>query len=313
MMQGTRKNIKEMSVLAKLLKRLLALGVAAMLLLACAACNGNKQPEPADPEISEEITTEPEPETLDAASTEDGEVTEDPAAAEDPAAEGEETTDAAEATTGAPKTKAEIVAYYNAAVTQLKEDKPGYTMHDRTIIDKDKITSSSGLLSGAIRLVFPMIQNLFTKWSDPSVKAKGANIDGFPPKGEIKPEWIRSATCTVSGGNYRIKLIVVDENLPVLPASTANTIHGKVIDRGVYDQSMVMDGVADIGMIDVTKFACKYSGCYIDATVNIATGAIVKVTTYTMAMTDVEVKVLGGRLEATVPLGNETEYYDFGK
>ena len=206
------------------------------------------------------------------------------------------------------------MAYYNEAVTKLKADKPGYTMHDRTIIDKDKITSSSGLLSGAIRLVFPMIQNLFTKWSDPSVKARGSSHDGFPPKGEIKPEWIKSATCTESGGNYRIKLVVVDESLPDLPKSTANTIHGKVIDRGVYDQSMVTDGVADIGMIDVTKFSCKYSGCYIDATVNKATGAIVKVTTYTMAMTDVEVKVtVLGKLDATVPLGNETEYYDFGK
>ena len=62
--------------MAKLLKRLLALGVAAMLLFACAACNGNKPPEPTDPEISEEITTEPEPDTIDAASTEDEETTE---------------------------------------------------------------------------------------------------------------------------------------------------------------------------------------------------------------------------------------------
>ena len=294
--------------MAKLLKRLLALGVAAMLLFACAAC-GNKPPEPTDPEISEESTTEPEPDTIDVASTEDEETTEP--TTEEATAEGETTT--AEAVTGAPKTKAEIVAYYNEAVTKLKTDKPGYSMRDRTIIDKDKITSSSGLLSGAIRLVFPMIQNLFTKWSDPSVKAKGSSHDGFPPKGEIKPEWIKSATCTESGGNYRIKLVVVDENLPDLPDSTANTIHGKVIDRGVYDKHMVMDGVADIGMIDITKFACKYTGCYIDATVNKTTGAIVKVTTYTMAITDVGVKVLGGKLDATVPLGNETEYFDFGK
>ena len=289
--------------MAKILKRLLALGVAATLLFALAACGGSKPPEPTDPEITEEITAQPEPETLDVALTEDGETTE----------EAPEETTAVEETTGTPKTKAEIVAYYNEAVTKLKADKPGYTMHDRTIIDKDKISSSSGLLNGAIRLVFPMIQSLFTKWSDDSVKARGADHSGFPPKGEIKPEWIKSATCTESGGNYRIKLTLVDENLPDLPKSTANTIHGKVIDRGVYDQSMVTDGVADIGMIDVTKFACKYTGCYIDATVNIATGAIVKVTTYTLANTDVVVKVLGGTMEVFVPLGNEAEYFNFGK
>ena len=295
--------------MARLLRSILALGVAAALVFALAACK-DKEPEITEPDTTVETTTEPE--TIDVDITLEGETTTGPETTEPTTLEGETTE--AEATTGVPKTKAEIVAYYNEAVTKLKEDKPGYTMHDRTIIDKDKITSSSGLLNGAIRLVFPMIQNLFTKWSDPSVKAKGADHGGFPPKGEIKPEWIKSATLTESGGNYRIKLTLVDENLPDLPDSTANTIHGKVIDRGVYDKSMVTDGVADIGGIDVTKFACKYSGCYIDATVNKATGAIVKVTTYTMAMTDVEVKVtLLGTLDATVPLGNETEYFDFGK
>jgi len=293
--------------LAKTLKRLLALGAAAALLFALAACNGNKPPEPTDPETTEESTAEPD--TIDVIVTGDGEPTTETSTEEPSQSE----TTTAEATTGAPKTKAEIVAYYNGAVTKLKADKPGYTMHDRTIIDKDKISSSSGLLNGAVRLVFPIIQNLFTKWSDDSVKAKGSDHDGFPPKGEIKPEWIKSASCTESSGNYRIKLVVVDENLPVLPESTANTIHGKVINRGVYDTHMVMDGVADIGMIDVTKFACKYTGCYIDATVNKTTGAITKVSTYTLANTDVEVKVLGGTMDVFVPLGNETEYFNFGK
>ena len=291
--------------MAKILRRFLALGIAAMLLFAFAACNGNNPPE-TDPEITQEINLESD--TIDAAATEDEEIT------EETTTEAPEETTAEEATTGVPKTKEEIVAYYNAAVAKVKADKPGYTMHDRTIIDRNKISSSSGLISGAVRVVMPIVERSFTKWSDPSVRAKGADHSKFPPLVDIKPEWIKSATCTESGNTYQIKLYLVDEKVPVLPESTQNTIHGKAIDRGVYDKGAIMDGVEDIGMIDINKFACVYTGSYINATVNKDTGAIVKVTTFANCNVDVEAKVtLLGTLDASLPLGNETEYFDFGK
>ena len=306
--------------MVKLLKSALALGLAALLLFACAACGGGNKPEPTEPETSEATTTEPE--SLDvAATTGEDETSEEPASVDETTteapstkpgettAEGATTTVAPTTVPGKPSTKAEIVAYYNTAVAKVKADKPGYSFQERTHIDDTKISSSKGFLNAIAPAIVKMAKGLFSKWTDPSVKAKGADHGGFPPKAEIKPEWIKSATCTESGNSYQIRLNLVDEHVPELPESTQNTIHGKTIDRGVYNRSSVMDGVEQLNGIDINKFACNYSGSYIDATVNKATGAIVKVTTWCSCQADVIAKVpVFGELDASVPLANESEY-----
>ena len=285
--------------MAKTLKRLLALGVAAMLLFACAACNGGKPPEPTDPEISEESTTEPE--TIDVVVTEDEETTAEEDATED------ETTTEAEATTGVPKDKAEIVAYFNEAMAKVKADKPGYTFQERTHIDDTKISSSNRLLNTIAPPIVRAAKGAFSKWTDPSVKAKGADHSGLPPYAEVNPSWIKSATCTESGGNYIIRLNLVNENVPKLPHDNKTTIHGKVLDRGVFNWDAVMGGVEEIGMVDINEFACAYSGSYVEAVFNKTTGAAVKITTWTACQADVVAKV-GFTLDASVPLANESTY-----
>ena len=301
----------------KLLKGILAFGMTALLLFACAACNSGG-PDPVTTSPDTEAITTTEPDTLEVVVTSDmedsSETTAEAITEVTSTLPGETST--VEATTGKPSTKAEIVDYFNAAYKKVKADKPGYSFRERTVIDKDGIVSSKSWLENIASLVLPVAERSFSQWSDPEVTAKGADHSDLPPYVDIDPKWIKSATCTESGGNYQIRMSLVDESVPELPKNNRNTIHGKVLDRGVFNWDAVIGGVEQIPVvkIEISKFACDYSGSYIDATVNKTTGALVKVTTWTSCQADVIAKVpIFGELDASVPLGNESEYFDFGK
>ena len=286
--------------MTKLLKDTLAFGAAVLLLFACAACaDGGPGPPTAAPDTSEEITTT-EPDTLDAVLTTDEVET-----------TGDAFTEAPTTLPGKPATKAEIVDYFNAAYKKVKREKPGYTFHERTVIDKDGISSSKSWLENVASLVLPMAEGAFSKWTDPAVTARGADHSNLPPYVDVNPKWIKSATCTESGGNYLIRLSLVDESVPVLPKDGRTTIHGKMLDRGVYNWDAVIGGIEQIPVIkiEINTFACNYSGSYLDAIINKTTGAVVKVTTWTTCQANVEAKVpIFGTLDASVPLANESEY-----
>ena len=307
-------------------KKILALLAALALLLAFASCGKAEDPTEAPTTTVEEteevfLTTEPdtsETEEDTAEGTTDA-VGVETTTAEEVSSKESETATTAETTTkpaGKPGTKEEIVAYFNDAYKKVKTEKPGYTFHERTDIDKNKIKSSKSWLESVASLVMPIAESAFTKWSDPEVTAKGADHSGLPPYVDVDPKWLKSATCTENGGNYVIRLNLVDENVPVLPKDSRTTIHGKMLDRGVYNWDAVIGGTEQIPVIkiEINTFACNYSGSYLDATINKTTGALVKVTTWTFCQAQVEVKVpIFGVLDASVPLGNESEYYDFGK
>jgi len=293
--------------MAKLFKSVLALGLAALLLFAFAACKGDP-PEPTAPEITDEITTT-EPETLDVVMTTEEDISEEPTAAEAPStAPGETTADEPTTVAGKPATKAEIVAYYNAAAKKVKADKPGFVMNDRTHIDDQKIWISSNALNAIAPGIIRLAKNSFSNWSDDRVTAKGANHDKFPPFADIQDSWIKSATCTESGANYVIRLNLVNERVAVLPTDNKNTIHGKVMDNGVHTTGSVRDGAADMG-VDISKWDAQYSGSYINATINKTTGAIVSVIYYVDSVVSVTVKVpIIPAQDATIPLATETRY-----
>jgi len=292
----------------KLVKSVLALGLTAMLLFTFAACNKDPKP-PSEPPTSDEVTTT-EPGTLETMGTSETEASSEKPAAVD-VTTAEATTIAPTTVPGKPSTKAEIVDYFNAAYKKVKTEKPGYTFRERTVIDKDGIRSSKSWLENVASMVLPIAENAFAKWGDPEVTSKGADHSDLPPYVNVEPKWVKSATCTENGGNYIIRLSLVDESVPVLPKDSRTTIHGRMLDRGVYNHGSVIDGIEQIPVIkiEINTFACDYSGSYLDAAINKATGAVVKVTTWTTCQANVEAKVpLFGVLDASVPLANESEY-----
>jgi len=301
--------------MAKLLKSILALGIAALLVFALAACKGNDKPTEApttDPIIDETTTEQP---TVDVIGTGDEDPTTEPTTDEaidpttvDPSATTDPNTPTTEAvTTTIPKTKEEIVTYYNAAVQKVKTDKPGYVKNDRTLVDEERIWISSKLLDAVAPGILKLVKNSFSGWSDDSVKAKGSDHNGFPPTVDINPNWIKSATCTESGNNYVIRINLNEERVPTLPTDNKTTTIGKIMDNGVHTTGSIKDGAADVG-VDISKWDAKYSG-YINATINKNTGAIVQAFYYVDCLADVTVKVpLIPAQDATVPLATETRY-----
>ncbi|MDR2686726.1 MAG: hypothetical protein LBB75_03165 [Oscillospiraceae bacterium] len=298
--------------MAKLLKSVLALGLAALLLFACAACN-TKEPEPTAPEATDEITTT-EPESLDVVATSEEDTSEEPTTVDGTTAEAPSTapggtTTAAPTTVPAkPATKAEIVAYYNAAVKKVKADKPGYVMNDRVHIDGERIWISSKLLDAIAPGIINLAKGTWSNWSEDRVTAKGDSHNGFPPSADIQDAWIKSATCNESGNSYQIRLNLVDERVAALPTDNKGTIHGKVMDNGVWTTGAIKDGAAEVG-VNISKWDSQYSGSYINATINKTTGAMVTVYYYVDCLASVTVKVpVIPVQDATVPLATESRY-----
>lgn len=291
--------------MAKLLKSVLAIGLAALLLFAFAACKKSDPPQPTTAGITDEITTT-EPETLDVAATTDfeetTEATVDGTTAEAPGTvPGETTTEAPTTMAGKPVSKAEIVAYVNAVMTNVRTAKPGYSMQEITHIDGDGITSSRNGIKTLAKGVVSLSKSFWSKWTDPKVKAKGDDHNGVNPKTDLQESWVKSASCSESGNTYTIRVNIIDERVTKLPENEKDTMHGKIM--MAQTKGGIEDGAAQIG-IKMSKAELFYSGSYILLTVNKATGLPSKITAYTNYKMDIVADLFGG-VDAVIPLANE--------
>jgi len=219
-----------------------------------------------------------------------------------------ETTTKAEASTATaakmPSGKAEIIAYVNGVMKKVRQDKPGYSFQERTIIDDTKISSASKLVDTLAPPVIRAAKGQWSNWSDPATKTPGTDHNDVSPKADLQSSWVKSASCTESDGNYQIRVYLVDEHIPELPTDGKSTIHGQV--ANVFTKGDVEDGARKVG-VQIPKFDCLYSGSYIDLTVDKATGNVQKIIAYISRQADIEVK-LGVTLSASLPLAMERVY-----
>ena len=295
-------------------KTILALLLVLMLGIGLASCG--KDPSSAEPATeAEDATVKAEP--LAVIVTETQEESETSAPKEDTTAEvtisiqattsETETTTKTETTTAAakmPSGKAEIIAYVNSAMKKVRQDKPGYTVQERAIIDDKQISSPSRLIDTLAPPIIRAAKGSWANWSDPSIMAPGADHSDVIPKVDLQSSWIKSATCTESGGSYQIRVNLIDERVPELPSDGNSTMHGKV--AKVYTKGDVEDGASKVG-VQLTRFDCLYSGSYIDLTVDKITGNVTKITAYISRQADIEAK-LGLSVSVSIPLAMEKVY-----
>jgi hypothetical protein len=303
------------------MKKILAMTLSLLLLVALFAACGDKKPEETTTKVTGETTTEEQ--TLDVDATEatteaPEETTEDTTtdldATTDPdATAGAEATTVAVTTTATPKkpgTKAEILTYFNTIANRVKTEKPGFVWKDRTIIDDKKISSPNAFINTISPPIINMAKGVWSNWSDDRVVKKGDNHDGdFPVGGQswssrLKPEWVKSATCTESGNTYHIHIVLNDERVPELPEDPLTTIHGQVIKA--FAKGEIADGASSVG-VNIEKFDALYSGSYIDCTVDKNTGNFKSATYYVSCIATLKAK-LGFTVEATLPLAQEKVY-----
>lgn len=208
-----------------------------------------------------------------------------------------------------PSTTAEIVAYFNTASNKVKTDKPGYSLTSRTIIDDTKVSSPSGFIDTIAPPIIRMAKSSWDKWSDPVAVAKGASHNEYPVSGQswsskLQADWVKSASCTESGSNFTIKIVMKDETVSELPVSGTTTKHGQVLK--VFTKAEIADGASELG-VNIQRFSCAYSGCSVEIVVDKASGSIKKATYYINSQVDMQVK-LGFTLEASIPLAQEHVY-----
>jgi hypothetical protein len=328
----------------KILAVLLVLGLVVLL----AAC-GEKKPEPTTTTAAA-TTTEPLTEYAaanvpDPVTTTSAEVTSDPAAttlatetttADATAVSGAVSTTAApesnlkpgettiaatkkpvvpaaastKAAAKAPSTKAEIVAYFNAAANKVKTDKPGMSWKDHTIIYKDQVQCESRMLNSIAPSVIGMFESTYSGWSEHDPAAKGGSHNEFPVSGKdwaskLDANAVSSATCKDNGSTYSIRINMKDETMSQLPADPTTTAHGKVM--RVFSRQEIADGIASAKVINVPSFGADYAGSYIDCTVDKATGRVKSATYFTKFVMKLDVATLGIG-DVAVPIAQEAVY-----
>jgi len=212
-----------------------------------------------------------------------------------------------------PKTKAEIVEYFNAASNKVKTDKPGFTWKERLLIDEKNVWVDSGALDALAPTLIKLTKNLYSNWTDKNGAEKGGNHNNYPSPGKdwsskLTPDMVKSATITDKGATYEIKLTLNNETVKELPKDRATTNHGKAMD--VWETSQIMDGMVNYEKyISMNQFTQNFIGSTITVTVDKALGRVTKANYTQVMMIDLNVKVIMlGTHDAKVPMTKEAEY-----
>ena len=211
-----------------------------------------------------------------------------------------------------PSTKAEIVAYFNESANRVKAEQPGYTWKDRVLIDQSAIECSNRMLDAlaprVLRVVSPIAK--FGQWQKQDGIAKGADHKGFPVENQswasrLEPGFVKSATCMENGGEYQIKIVLADEDVPALPKDATATRTGKVMNA--WDASMLEDAKMAEPFVTITNFGTNYRDCQIACAVDKKTGSLKQITYTVSCILEIDVKQFG-KAHASLPFTREEAY-----
>lgn len=275
-------------------KKLLALLLSAILVFSCTACttemiielnipeNTGSAPTPAPtPTPTPTPTPAPTP-----APTPDSGASETPsqsAPSETPSESTEATTAGAQNTpapsTGAPQTTAEILAYYNNAVNNVKKNAKSVTRnYEDYQHNPEKLELPSLLKSAGEGLI-----GSFLKKNETPETYEGADAikGGFPIPGEdytskLTEAQIKSATCTDNGSEYEITIVAVTEKNPT---------YGQGVSAGF--EIIKTEDVMDAASFIVKSFETEYYDCTAKCKVDKATGNITWINFSTPIVMDV--------------------------
>ncbi len=266
------------------IKRLLALGMAAVLALSLAACQGDGGEE--EPSADPAAVSENQEETLDAATPEDstdtdvgGEQPEAPSGQEgaDPSSAPNQTepqqsgggtptqsggkapaADAIKTTTD----KAYVLQLYKDCLANVKSQKPGHVKKEYQAIPSNNI-------GGGFDTVLSVAETLGVFKDEASADARET------PKGDKEQgrmlsctlsntNLIQSASCTKSGSNYKVK-IVVKQAVNAEPGSEFGKIMAPLA-RADIDPYLSNPLVKPIASVD--KYTLTYRDCTIEFSMN---------------------------------------------
>ena len=165
---------------------------------------------------------------------------------------GEATTAAAPQGNKMPSTTAEITAFYKNAVDAVRGGAAGYTKKEWQNVDNVNIGGS--LVNNAVTSVLGSFMTVEADATE-QISAKGSD----DAKNRIAP-WtltdlskVASATCVQDGSNYKITIIMKDENTPKKSGSVLGQVTGALLYWEDIETTLTSDPT-------VTKILTGFSG-----------------------------------------------------
>lgn len=132
-----------------------------------------------------------------------------------------------------PATKAEIVAYFNAAANKVKAEKPGVTKTEEISFH----VKGDGMIASIANTVQNALKKNGTLTPDPITVKKGASHNAvFPVENQswssrLSSDAVASASCTEKNGAYTLIIRMKDEHISYEQAKKPlQTKHGQVVD-----------------------------------------------------------------------------------
>ncbi|HZK22217.1 MAG TPA: hypothetical protein VFC76_08095, partial [Oscillospiraceae bacterium] len=232
---------------------------------------------------------------------------------EDTTAAGNDSTTSGGGTTAQQKqgmSKAEILNIYKNAVNKVKNNAAaGYTKKEWQSLPELDIGTLGKILN-------PFIDRFMTQEADAKeeINAKGSDEAKrrFPACTLTDLSKIATATCTESGGNYNIKIVMIDEKNP----KESNNFLGQITNSVLYEESIreEVDGLVLFGSPLVDKgytFDITYNAFTITAKIT-KDGKFISLEHFANVPIKADAKVAKiYNLNGTARLENNCKYYDF--
>lgn len=194
------------------------------------------------------VTPPPSQETPSETPSQGGETTTTPPASND-------STTAAQQSGGMPATTAEITAFYKKGVDDIKAGKAGYTKKEWQNVDEVNIGNS--LVNGAVTSVLGSFMTVEADAQE-QISAKGSD----DAKNRIAA-WtltdlskVKSATCVKDGSNYKITIIMHDEDTPKKQGSVLGQVTSALLYWEDIEKTLTEDPT-------VTKILTGFSGIHV--------------------------------------------------
>lgn len=206
--------------------------------------------------------------------------------------------------------KEQVLEIYKTAVNKIKLNAAaGYTKKEWQSLPELDIGTLGTILN-------PFIDRFMTKEADATEEISEKGSDDakrrFPPCTLTDLSKIASATCTESGGNYNVTIIMVDE---INPKKTSNFL-GQITNSVLYEEDIreEVDGLTFLGapLVDESyTFDITYSAYKITAKIT-KDGKFISLDHYANVPIKANAKVAKiYTLNGTARLENNCKYYDF--
>ena len=203
------------------------------------------------------VTPPPSQETPSETPSQGGETTTTPPASND-------STTAAQQSGGMPATTAEITAFYKKGVDEIKAGKVGYTKKEWQNVDEVNIgasfinTAVTGVLGSFMTVEADAQEQINAKGSD---EAKN-RIAAWTLTDLSK---VKSATCVKDGDNYKITIIMHDEDTPKKQGSVLGQVTGALLYWEDIEKTLTEDPTVTKILTGFSNIHVIYKGYKIEA------------------------------------------------